>query len=515
MRRIDLVCKLLAPALSGVILQFTGPLATTIIVAAWNVVSFFAELGLVWLVYRWVPALAVKKFRKQSTFSTNERRGSSDRSEEVTDVKEEEEEGGREEREEGDLGEGGKLKFEDDDEQANDDDEAQVVFNGGSPAARKKDGSVRSRFSCLLSPLISLVDGWRIYIRQQMALAGIALATIYLTVLGFSGVTATYFLTQGLPNSMIGAAQGIGAIFGVTGTIAYPHIRARIGTVRTGMFGISCQLSMLLLCVVAVLIPAQRISNEAENYFSAHCPASASNDTLPLCEPPTTVTMAPTPTPSPPFSPTPSHTVPSLTPSPTSPLTGSGSGDVLFAMYEREDTGSDRMLTSPTPSPSPTCTTSTPSPESHITWTFDRVIPLALMLGGVILARFGLWIFDLSVQQLVQEMVVEEERGVVGGVLNAMNSIMDMLHYIMVIVAPRPQHFVYLTLISVAMVALGALLYAIYLRKVRGHFFHCHQWLAVCRRRCASEGNGHAQYRRAKLEDEAQSSLINESVDEL
>lgn len=63
MRRIDLCCKLFAPALTGVILQHAGPFATTVIVAIWNVVSFFGELGLLWIVYKLVPSLSIKKVR--------------------------------------------------------------------------------------------------------------------------------------------------------------------------------------------------------------------------------------------------------------------------------------------------------------------------------------------------------------------------------------------------------------------------------------------------------------------
>lgn len=63
MRRIDLCCKLLAPALTGVILQHAGPFATTVIVAIWNVISFFGELGLLWIAYKLIPSLAVKKLR--------------------------------------------------------------------------------------------------------------------------------------------------------------------------------------------------------------------------------------------------------------------------------------------------------------------------------------------------------------------------------------------------------------------------------------------------------------------
>lgn len=102
--------------------------------------------------------------------------------------------------------------------------------------------------------------------------------------------------------------------------------------------------------------------------------------------------------------------------------------------------------------------------------------PVILMLIGVLGARFGLWIFDLAVQQLVQERVAEEYRGVVGGVMNAMNSIMDMLHYVLVIAAPRPENFNILVFISLIAVGTGWVLYAIYVRKVRGHFFHVWSW---------------------------------------
>ena len=81
MRRIDLVCKLLAPAITGVFLQQTGPFATTLIVAGWNVVSFFGELILVWMVYKLVPTLAVKKSRKHNTIDMTSLIQSDDESE--------------------------------------------------------------------------------------------------------------------------------------------------------------------------------------------------------------------------------------------------------------------------------------------------------------------------------------------------------------------------------------------------------------------------------------------------
>ena len=516
MRRIDLVCKLAAPAVAGVILQFAGPLATTIVVALWNVISFFAELALVVVVYRRIPTLAVKAYRKPSSASFDVADKNDEEHEEGTGSGGREEGGQGEVEGEGGEGEGGKLQFFNDDDEECEEDE---LFHQHSPTRKRKSrrDSQQSRpcCSCLVSPYISIKDGWTIYVHQEVALAGIALATIYLTVLGFSGVTAAYLLTQGLPNAAIGVAQGVGAIVGVSGTFAYPFIRRKIGTVRTGMFGISAQLALLIFCAVSVLIPAERVSNQSDNYYSAHCPADngTSNASNPTCDFPTTSTtlvQSVMPTSSQPLlthSPTLLTLSPTLlTPSPVLPTpshSGDGSGsESLFRSFReaKEDAENDLMSTSP--APLPTC--------EDLSWSLSRVAPLALMLLGIMGARFGLWIFDLSVQQLVQETVAEDARGVVGGVMNAMNSIMDMLHYVLVIAAPRPEHFKILTLISVAVVTLGAVLYAVYLRKVRGHFFHCSKYYKAC----VNGNTGQAGFRQVDQVGSDQNYLVNDSVDD-
>jgi iron-regulated transporter 1 len=319
MRRIDLICKLLAPAAAGAILQFTGPLTTTIVVASWNVVSFFAELSLIWLVYRWVPALAVKKLRKSHAIETADEPL-------IEDAEEEEEE-------ESALGEGEELKIFDEEKEKEENTQVKKI-QAGSTASHP------TWCSRLLAPMTSLRYGWSNYWRQEIALAGVSMAVIYLTVLGFSGVTATYFLTQGLPNSAIGAGQGAGALIGVAGTIAYPSIRRRVGTVRTGMFGISCQLSMLSLCLVAAVIPGERVENTAEGYFSAHCPADDVCDGLLPSPPPVLPSSLPSPAPTSLFSPLSTSVLspsPSSLPIPSPSLTvssGDGSGN-FFSTNQR------------------------------------------------------------------------------------------------------------------------------------------------------------------------------------
>merc|ERR1712107_39227 len=62
-----------------------------------------------------------------------------------------------------------------------------------------------------------------------------------------------------------------------------------------------------------------------------------------------------------------------------------------------------------------------------------------VFLTGIILARFGLWIVDLTVNQLLQEKVEEEVRGVVNGVQESLNNSLDLAKCILVILLPAEE----------------------------------------------------------------------------
>lgn len=81
----------------------------------------------------------------------------------------------------------------------------------------------------------------------------------------------------------------------------------------------------------------------------------------------------------------------------------------------------------------------------------------------------GLWAFDLTVTQLLQENVIESERGIINGVQNSMNYLLDLLHFIMVILAPNPEAFGLLVLISVSFVAMGHVMYFRFAHKTLGN----------------------------------------------
>jgi solute carrier family 40 (iron-regulated transporter), member 1 len=133
-RRIDLTCKLLAPVFTGFIISFISLRASAIIFSVWNIVSVFMEYWLIASVYNGVPSLSESDQRRNSRVS------------------------------------GGKIA-----ESSSILEESESSINGESEDWRIQ---AMERLS-----LIPCFDSWIVYLKQQVALPGIALAFLYFTVL--------------------------------------------------------------------------------------------------------------------------------------------------------------------------------------------------------------------------------------------------------------------------------------------------------------------------------------------
>ncbi|XP_011032591.1 PREDICTED: solute carrier family 40 member 2-like isoform X2 [Populus euphratica] len=72
-------------------------------------------------------------------------------------------------------------------------------------------------------------------------------------------------------------------------------------------------------------------------------------------------------------------------------------------------------------------------------WVRNHLSSAYMLMAGVATSRLGLWMFDLSVIQQMQDQVPESDRCVVGGVQNSLQSTMDMLSYIMGMIISNPQ----------------------------------------------------------------------------
>ncbi|XP_041102705.1 solute carrier family 40 member 1 [Polyodon spathula] len=267
--------------------------------------------------------------------------------------------------------------------------------------------------------LITCKDGWKAYYRQSVFLAGMGLAFLYTTVLGFDCITTGYAYTQGISGSLLSLLMGVSAVTGLIGTIMFTKLRRVYGLVTTGIISSCLHLACLMLCVFSVFAPGSplhlnMLSPFPDSNSSAHEGNSGQKEL---------------------------HSF---------PLQGSVNQPLLPDRSSIHWTN-NTVLLERVPSGN--------APDSYIS--------IVLLFLGVITARIGLWSFDLTVTQLLQETISESERGVVNGVQSSMNYLMDLMHFVMVISAPQPQHFGILVIISVLFVTAGHTMYFLYVREAK------------------------------------------------
>ncbi|KMZ75505.1 hypothetical protein ZOSMA_114G01030 [Zostera marina] len=102
-------------------------------------------------------------------------------------------------------------------------------------------------------------------------------------------------------------------------------------------------------------------------------------------------------------------------------------------------------------------------------WVSGGITSAWMLMCGVVASRLGLWMFDLSVMQHMQDLVSESDRCVVGGVQNSLQSMLELLTYTMGIIVSNPQDFDELVILSFLMVSLAASLYTFYIYRGSNH----------------------------------------------
>ncbi|XP_067094543.1 ferroportin [Osmerus mordax] len=385
MRRIDQVTNILAPLAVGQVMTLASNVVGCGFILGWNLVSLIVEFIFLSRVYRIVPELSVKPpVEEENEACQHRNRGRKSQ--------------GRH-----------RSKWH-----------ILVQDNCSMSFHLKKIPDLPlcvRRIRCLLS---TCKEGWRAYYRQPVFLAGMGLAFLYTTVLGFDCITTGYAYTQGISGSLLSVLMGVSAITGLMGTVMFTKLRKAYGLVNTGIISSCLHLGCLLLCVFSVFAPGSPMD------LSLLVPLADSNSS--------------------------SEAGGMSGPSPERayPLRRSSNMPLLPDRSSIHWTNNTVLFEN---MPSGT------APDSYVS--------IILLFLGVITARIGLWSFDLTVTQLLQENICVSERGVVNGVQSSMNYLMDLLHFIMVISAPQPQHFGILVLISVLFITTGHVMYFLYARKAK------------------------------------------------
>ncbi|XP_068101032.1 ferroportin [Hyperolius riggenbachi] len=358
-RRIDQLTNILAPMAVGQIMTFGSPVIGCGFIAAWNLMSMCVEYLLLFKVYQKTPALAIKVSRKDKDQELKERI--------IKDISTNSDK----------LAEHDCLVKE------------KTVPSSETPKECSCTDKIRE-------PFRTFRDGWIAYYNQSVFWAGMGLAFLYMTVLGFDCITTGYAYTQGLSGSVLSILMGASALSGIMGTVAFTWLREQCGLIRTGFVSGMVQLSSLVLCVISVFMPGSPLDLTVSPFEDMEKKVF-----------------------------------------PTVPSSGASRDYVTTDM---PNLPYNSTINEPDDFPIP-------------------LVSVSLLFAGVIAARVGLWAFDLTVTQLLQENVIESERGVINGVQNSMNYLLDLLHFIMVILGPNPEAFGLLVIISVSFVAMGHMMY--------------------------------------------------------
>jgi len=100
-----------------------------------------------------------------------------------------------------------------------------------------------------------------------------------------------------------------------------------------------------------------------------------------------------------------------------------------------------------------------------------------LLFGGISASRIGLWSFDLcQLKELQLALNDHPKRNRMTALQLAMQSAFDLLKYVVTLSASTPAMFKWTALVSWIAVFVGAVVYAVHLRGLRGHLFHL-DWL--------------------------------------
>jgi solute carrier family 40 (iron-regulated transporter), member 1 len=73
---------------------------------------------------------------------------------------------------------------------------------------------------------------WRNYAKHPVFLLSFAFCGLYMTILDGGALNTAYLKWRGIPDSILGASRGAGAVFGLVGTFVFPTIRKWLGRVE-------------------------------------------------------------------------------------------------------------------------------------------------------------------------------------------------------------------------------------------------------------------------------------------
>ncbi len=108
------------------------------------------------------------------------------------------------------------------------------------------------------------------------------------------------------------------------------------------------------------------------------------------------------------------------------------------------------------------------------------ILNAAMLFLFLSISRLGLWVFDLTTQEVTQSRVTPAQRSSFAGTEMAFVSLFELSQWVFATVFPRPEQFRYLAAGSLAAVGCSLVMYSTWVRRQRGHLVHWEKLGMVC-----------------------------------
>jgi len=108
------------------------------------------------------------------------------------------------------------------------------------------------------------------------------------------------------------------------------------------------------------------------------------------------------------------------------------------------------------------------------------IYTVIVLFSFLSLSRLGLWAFDLCVQELDQILVPAGQQAAFAGTESAFASLFELGQWVLVALLSSPDDFVWVAALSLAAVALSAVMYAGWHLRLRGHLVHWDGMRKIC-----------------------------------
>ena len=102
----------------------------------------------------------------------------------------------------------------------------------------------------------------------------------------------------------------------------------------------------------------------------------------------------------------------------------------------------------------------------------SHLFAAVVMFTFLSLSRLGLWVFDLTTQEITQTGVQSQMRSSFAGTEMALVSFFELSQWILAAIISRPEQFHWLALGSLGAVLCSTCMYAWWVRRQRGHLMH-------------------------------------------